>query len=79
MYLSDPPITTGFIQVTNHGDPQQLDGPSVIRFAVRDSRGLTLGLVHDMIMAALPSNIRRKMGTMNLFLGSLYTTVDSPT
>lgn len=72
MYLANPPITTALLLVCNYDDLEQEFGPKVVKLVVRDHHGLTFGLVHDTVMAALPSGVRENLRTTNfLFIGSL--------
>jgi hypothetical protein len=73
MFLTSPPITTALIRTMNHNDPEGEHGPDYIKVVVRDHEGLTLGLVFDTVMAALPSKDRERLKTTEfLFIGALY-------
>lgn len=72
MYLTDPPITAALLLVCNYDDLEEEFGPRVIKVVVRDNDGLSLGLVHDNVVAALPLGVREKLrNTRFLFIGSL--------
>lgn len=72
MYLADAPVTTALLLVCNYDDPEAEFGPRVIKVAVRDHDGLTLGLIHDTVVAALPWSVREKLKTTTFqFIGSL--------
>ena len=74
MYLTYPPIATAVVHACNFGDPGEEFGPEVIEMLVRDHGGLTLGLIYDILMAGLPSNVHKKLETTRCcYMGSLYT------
>lgn len=77
MYLTNPPITTALLCASNHDDAEEEFGPYVIKLMVRDHDGLTLGLLHDTLVASLPSAVRAKWrSTERHSIGSLYTAMD---
>jgi hypothetical protein len=72
MFLTNPPITTALLHVCNYADHVNEFGPEVIELFVRDHIGLTLGLVHDTLMASLPANVRQTLAIGAPYLGTLY-------
>lgn len=74
MYLTQPPITTGILELCLAFDDgeHRLPTPDTICVAVRDHNGLTLGLLHDTMIAALESEFRdfQAYDSEKLFLGS---------
>lgn len=79
MYLTNPPITTAIIHLISYEGPRRLGDLDLIRFAVRDHRGLTLDLVHDTIMAGLPTGVRKMMASNYMLVASLYVAFDKST
>jgi hypothetical protein len=74
MYLTDPPITTGILSLFELGYVR--DGHYIldhVPLAIRHHDGLTLGLLHDTIMAGLPSDTRREMAARPVRLGMFYS------
>jgi hypothetical protein len=72
MYLTSPPVTTALLLICNYDDVEEESGPKVIKVSTREHDGLTLGLVHDSVMAALPMSVREKLKTTEFqFIGSL--------
>jgi hypothetical protein len=61
MYLTSPPVSTALLLICNYDDVEEESGPKVIKVSVREHYGLTLGLVHDSVMAALPVSLREKL------------------
>ena len=79
MYLTNPPITTAMVCVSNHSDWKEEFGPSRIRLSVRDHDGLTLGLLYDMLLAGLPSQVREHFGNgdhNNYFISSVHVAAE---
>ena len=78
MYLTDPPITTAFLNLNNSNDFEGRSGPSYITLSVRDQNGLTFGMVHDAIMAGLPANVQEDLRTTgSRFIGFLYAAYEA--
>jgi len=77
-YLTDPPITTAFLNLNNSNDFEGRFGPSYITLSVRDQNGLTFGMVHDAIMAGLPANVQEDLRTTgSRFIGFLYAAYEA--
>jgi hypothetical protein len=72
MYLTDPPISTALVHLVDYQASRPSNRPEFIKFALRDSGGLTLGLVHDTIMAALPIHAHRMIEITYFYIASLY-------
>lgn len=70
MYLTQPPITTGILDLHPGDYHLELLCPpeTTIGVAVRDQSGITLGLLHDTIFAALGSEFRNTMASDNVKL-----------
>jgi hypothetical protein len=62
MYLTQPPITTGIIQLHPSLEFQDRDA-STVYVTVRDHSGITLGLLHDTIVASLGPQFRKNMAS----------------
>jgi len=62
MYLTQPPITTGILQLHTKIEYQTRHFPTV-SVSIRDHSGITLGLLHDTIAASLGPEIRKTMAS----------------
>jgi hypothetical protein len=65
MYLTQPPITTGILDLhpgTSDQDYRSLPDTTIC-VAIRDQSGITLGLLHDTMFAALGSEFRDTMAS----------------
>lgn len=54
MYLSQPPVTTAMLTVL-YFYQASLDGKDELQAMIREKRGVTLGLVYDMLAAMMPA------------------------
>ena len=73
MYLTDPPITTGLMRLYELEDLSQGYNLKSISLALRDHHGLTLGLVHDAIMAGMTAGVRGELGVRPVRIGTFYS------
>jgi hypothetical protein len=62
MYLTQPPITTGILQLHPSVEHQDRDS-STVYISVRDHSGTTLGLLHDTIVASLGPEFRKNLAS----------------
>ena len=73
MYLTNPPITTAVLCVSNYWGYEEHFDRGTIKLSVREHDGLTLGLLYDTLMAVLPSHFREYFASgTNQFVASLY-------
>jgi hypothetical protein len=77
MYLTQPPITTGILQLHPSAEYQDRDS-STVYISVRGPSGITLGLLHDRIVASLRPEFRKNLasGHGELFWGEFRFVTD---
>lgn len=70
--MTNPPITTGLPCASDYMDSKEEFGPKGIGLSVHKHGSLTLGLVHDTLMAGLPPQVLENLGGNTvLFMGSV--------